>query len=97
MVIEAAHQLHRSLLPKVGLSVALLDAEEIGAHGSAHHAPQVTPGTYVINVDSAAALDDAAAIEAGGPAQPLLAALDQALGCSLICRPASLRCGGFER
>lgn len=78
VVIEAAGQLHRGLPPDVGLSVALLDAEEIGAHGSAHHAPKVTPGTYVINVDGAAALREAAAVEAGGPAHRLLAALDQA-------------------
>jgi len=31
----------------------------------------------VINVDGAAALGDAAAVEAAGPAEPLLAALDQ--------------------
>ena len=58
--------------------MALLDGEEIGAVGSAHHAPQVRPGTFVLNVDGAAHLDDAAAVEAGGPAHPLLAALDQA-------------------
>jgi Zn-dependent M28 family amino/carboxypeptidase len=78
VVIEAARQLHQRLSPGVGLAVALLDAEEIGAHGSARHAPQVEPGTYVINVDGAAALREAAAVEAGGPAHRLLAALDQA-------------------
>jgi aminopeptidase YwaD len=78
VVIEAARHLHRTLPPSIGLAVALLDAEEIGAHGSAHHAPHVTQGTYVINIDGAAALHEAAAVEAGGPAHSLLAALDQA-------------------
>jgi aminopeptidase YwaD len=78
VVLEAARLLHETLDPRVGLAVAALDAEEAGAHGSAHHAPKVAAGTYVINVDGAAALDEAAAVEAGGPAHPLLAALDQA-------------------
>jgi hypothetical protein len=51
--------------------VALLDGEETGALGSAHHAAQLraagaTP--LVINVDGAGYLNDAAAVEAGGPA-----------------------------
>jgi Zn-dependent M28 family amino/carboxypeptidase len=58
--------------------VALPDGEEAGARGSAHHAPQLPAGTYVLNVDGAAQLGGAAAVEAGGPAEPLLAALDQA-------------------
>ena len=78
VVLEAARQLRTSLDPRVGLAVALLDAEEAGAHGSAHHAVQVPPGTFVINVDGAAELGEAAAVEAGGPADPLLAALDRA-------------------
>nr|WP_238351440.1 M28 family peptidase [Kribbella shirazensis] len=83
VVLEAARLLSgrppSGRLPKgVGLSVALLDGEEVGARGSAHHAPQLTPGTYVINVDGAAQLGTAAAVEAGGPAEPLLAAVDQA-------------------
>ncbi len=78
VAIEAARLL-RTLLPDgVGLAVALLDGEEIGAVGSAHHAPQVRPGTFVLNIDGAAQLSGAAAIEAGGPAHRLLAALDQA-------------------
>ncbi|WP_040457171.1 M28 family metallopeptidase [Kribbella catacumbae] len=76
VALEAARILAAE--PGVALSVALLDAEEAGARGSAHHAPQVPAGTYVINVDGAAQLGDAAAVEAGGPAEPLLAALDQA-------------------
>ncbi|MBB6033616.1 M28 family metallopeptidase [Phytomonospora endophytica] len=76
-IVEAARLLHAGLPPGVGLSVALLDAEEAGAHGSAHHAPQVTPGTYVVNLDGAAQLGSAA-IEAGGAAEPLLTALDRA-------------------
>ncbi|MEV0649605.1 M28 family peptidase [Phytomonospora sp. NPDC050363] len=75
--IEAARLLHTELPPGVGLSVALLDAEEAGAHGSAHHAPQVAPGTYVVNLDGAAQLSSAA-VEAGGAAEALLAALDRA-------------------
>lgn len=78
VVVEAAQRLHDGLDPRIGLAVALVDAEEAGAHGSAHHAPEVASGTYVVNVDGAAALDEAAAVEAGGPAHPLLAALDQA-------------------
>lgn len=78
VVIEAARQLAAIVPAGTGLAVALLDAEEAGARGSAHHAPQVPAGTYVINVDGAAALGHAAAVEAGGPAEALLAALDQA-------------------
>jgi aminopeptidase YwaD len=78
VVLEAAHLLARSLIPGVGLAVAFLDGEEAGAYGSTHHAAQLPPGTCVINVDGAAQLGDAAAVEAGGPAEPLLAALDQA-------------------
>ncbi|HEX7743677.1 MAG TPA: aminopeptidase, partial [Micromonosporaceae bacterium] len=44
----------------------------------ARHAPQVPAGTFVINIDGAGELSEAAAVEAGGPAHPLLAALDQA-------------------
>ncbi|GIH03658.1 hypothetical protein Rhe02_17250 [Rhizocola hellebori] len=78
VIVEAAQQLHHTLPPGMGLAVALLDAEEAGAHGSAHHAPQVPAGTLVINMDGAAQLHQAAAVEAGGPAHALLAALDQA-------------------
>lgn len=78
VVLEAARRLRTILDPHVGLAVALLDAEEVGAHGSARHASQVPAGTFVINVDGAAELHEAAAVEAGGPAEPLLAALDQA-------------------
>jgi aminopeptidase YwaD len=78
VVLEAARLLASSLPDRMGLVVAFLDAEEAGAHGSAHHAGQVPPGTNVINVDGAARLGDAAAVEAGGPAHGLLAALDQA-------------------
>jgi Zn-dependent M28 family amino/carboxypeptidase len=78
VVLEAARLLAPHLPAGVGLAVALLDGEEVGAQGSAHHAPQVRPGTFVINVDGAAELADAAAVQAGGPAHSLLAALDQA-------------------
>jgi Zn-dependent M28 family amino/carboxypeptidase len=65
----------------VGLSVALLDAEEVGALGSAHHARRLRADggwPYVINVDGVGRLAKAAAVEAGGPAHGLLAVLDQA-------------------
>jgi aminopeptidase YwaD len=78
VVIEAARLMAPSLPAGIGLSVALLDGEEVGARGSAHHAPQVRPRTFVINVDGAAQLGDAASVEAGGPAHALLHALDQA-------------------
>ena len=77
VVLEAARLLMASST-SIGLAIALLDAEEAGAHGSAHHAPHVPPGTHVINIDGAADLTEAAAVEAGGPAHTLLAALDQA-------------------
>ncbi len=76
--LEAARVLNQVLPADVGLAVALLDAEEAGAHGSAHHARLAEDGTYVINLDGAAQLADAAYVEAGGPAHPLLAALDAA-------------------
>ena len=100
VVLEAAHQLDRLLPPEVGLTVALLDAEEVGAHGSAHHAQQVKAGTYVVNVDGAAALHEAAAVEAGGPARPLLAALDQAgraTGIALAPRSDAVRQSPLRR
>lgn len=78
VVLEAARLLAAGLAPGLGLAVAFLDGEEVGARGSAHHAPQLAAGTYVINIDGAAQLGDAAAVEAGGPAEALLAALDQA-------------------
>ncbi len=78
VILEAARLLALHLPERVGLAVTFLDAEETGAGGSAHHAPGVRAGTYVINVDGAAQLGDGAAVEAGGPAQGLLAALDQA-------------------
>ncbi|RSM53504.1 aminopeptidase [Amycolatopsis sp. WAC 01376] len=78
VVLEAVRLLTPLLPDNVGLAVSLLDGEEAGARGSAHHAPGVRPGTYVINVDGAAQLGDGAAVEAGGPAHDLLAALDQA-------------------
>jgi aminopeptidase YwaD len=78
VVLEAARQLNQTLPADAGLAVALLDAEEAGAHGSAHHAPKVRPGTSVINLDGAAQLHQAAAVEAGGAAMRLLQALDRA-------------------
>ncbi|HEU4948811.1 MAG TPA: M28 family peptidase [Kribbella sp.] len=78
VVLEAARLLSTDLPPGAGLAVAFLDGEETGARGSAHHAPRLAPGTFVLNIDGAAQLGDSAAVEAGGPAEPLLAALDQA-------------------
>jgi len=81
VVLEAARILTDALPAGIGLSVALLDAEETGALGSAHHADRLRhTGTapLVINVDGAGRLDRAVAVEAGGPAHRLLAAVDQA-------------------
>jgi hypothetical protein len=72
-VLEAATILHQVLPDHVGLAVALLNGEEAGARGSARRATSVEPGTFVINLDGAAHLLEAAAVEAGGPARPLLA------------------------
>ncbi|MEU2610201.1 M28 family peptidase [Micromonospora sp. NPDC007271] len=81
VVLEAARILTVALPAGAGLSVALLDGEEVGALGSAHHATQLRAeggAPLVINVDGAGRLDGAAAVEAGGPAHRLLALLDQA-------------------
>ncbi|WP_406079254.1 M28 family metallopeptidase [Micromonospora sp. NBC_00858] len=81
VVLEAARVLSAVLPDELGLSVALLDAEEIGALGSAHHSSRLRASggnPLVINVDGAGRLDQAAAVEAGGPAHRLLALLDQA-------------------
>lgn len=81
VVLEAARILTAGLPAGVGLSVALLDGEEVGALGSAHHTTQLRAegaAPLVINVDGAGRLDGAAAVEAGGPAHRLLALLDQA-------------------
>ncbi|MFG3437210.1 M28 family metallopeptidase [Nonomuraea sp. NPDC047897] len=78
-VLEAARVLTAAPPPgALELTVAFLDAEEAGAWGSAHHAPALPPDTLVINLDGAAQLHQAAAVEAGGPAHALLATLDQA-------------------
>ncbi|MFG3702260.1 M28 family metallopeptidase [Micromonospora sp. NPDC047620] len=81
VVLEAARILARGLPDGVGLCVALLDGEEVGALGSAHHAAQLRDlgaAPLVVNVDGAGRLDGSAAVEAGGPAHRLLALLDQA-------------------
>ncbi|NUR91646.1 MAG: M28 family peptidase, partial [Nonomuraea sp.] len=78
-VLEAARVLSTTPTPgALELTVAFLDAEEAGAWGSAHHAAKLPPDTLVINLDGAAHLREAAAVEAGGPAHALLATLDQA-------------------
>jgi aminopeptidase YwaD len=95
VVCEAARLLAMGLPGQVGLSVALLDGEETGALGSAHHAAQLAAATgrpVVINVDGAGCLHDAAAVEAGGPAHGLLAVLDQAArhtGLPLVAGPVA--------
>jgi aminopeptidase YwaD len=81
VVCEAARILAPALPNGIGLSVTLLDGEETGALGSAHHAARLHAdgtGPWVINVDGAGCLHEAAAVEAGGPAHGLLAVLDQA-------------------
>ena len=76
-------------------AVALLDGEETGALGSAQHAAQLRRdgvAPLVINVDGAGHLRPAAAVEAGGPAHALLAALDQAgrhTGLPLVAGPVA--------
>jgi aminopeptidase YwaD len=93
VVLEATRLLAPALPDGVGLAAALLDAEEAGALGSAHHANRLraarrTP--WVINVDGAGHLRRATAVEAGGPAHGLLAALDQAgrhTGLPLVAGP----------
>lgn len=93
VVLEAARILGPAL--PTGLSIALLDAEEVGAFGSAHHADQLTRAgatPSVINVDGVARLERAAAVEAGGPAHGLLAVLDQAgryTGLPLAAEPVA--------
>ncbi|GAA2641956.1 hypothetical protein GCM10010399_89790 [Dactylosporangium fulvum] len=95
VVLEAARTLAATLPDGVGLSVALLDGEEAGALGSAHHAAQLRAAgaaPTVINVDGAGHLHKAAAVEAGGPAHALLAALDQAgrhTGLPLVAGPVA--------
>ncbi|MFL6072546.1 MAG: M28 family metallopeptidase [Mycobacteriales bacterium] len=81
VVLEAARLLAAAPPAGLGVQVALLDGEETGADGSAYHAAQLVAAgrrPLVINVDGAGRLEGAAAVEAGGPAHPLLAALDQA-------------------
>jgi hypothetical protein len=79
VILEAARVL-APVMP-AELAIAVLDAEEIGALGSAHHAARLRQAAVrpsVINVDGAGRLGAAAAVEAGGPAHALLAVLDQA-------------------
>jgi aminopeptidase YwaD len=95
VVLEAARMLSPVLPVGVTLAVSLLDGEEVGALGSAHHAAQLqTAGArpLVINVDGAGHLHRAVAVEAGGPAHGLLAALDQAgrrIGLPLTAGPVA--------
>jgi Zn-dependent M28 family amino/carboxypeptidase len=81
VVLEAARLLTGNGSESFGLSVALLDGEEIGAVGSARHAARLAEANrtpWVINVDGAGELHEAVAVEAGGAAHPILAALDAA-------------------
>lgn len=81
VVLEAARLLAAILPDGTGLAVALLDGEEIGAVGSARHAAQLVAAgrnPLIINIDGAGQLVEAAAVEAGGPAHPILTALDAA-------------------
>ena len=67
--------------PAGRVAVALLDGEEIGAVGSARHAARLAADGHtplVINIDGAGELYEAVAVEAGGAAHPILAALDAA-------------------
>lgn len=81
VVCEAARVLAGSLPVGIGLAVALVDGEEVGALGSAHHGQTLRDAgaaPLILNVDGAGRLGGAVAVEAGGPAHGLLAALDQA-------------------
>ncbi|HEY8472050.1 MAG TPA: M28 family peptidase [Natronosporangium sp.] len=88
VLLEAARVLAAAPPARLALSVALLDGEEVGALGSARHAARLrshaarprnpAPRPWVINVDGAGQLHGAVAVEAGGPAEPLLSGLDQA-------------------
>ncbi|MEU7711658.1 M28 family peptidase [Micromonospora chalcea] len=95
VVLEAARVLATALPAGAGLSVALLDGEEVGALGSAHHASQLHAAgaaPMVLNVDGVGRLERAAAVEAGGPAHRLLALLDQAgrhTGIPLVAGPVA--------
>jgi aminopeptidase YwaD len=95
VVLEAARVLSTALPEGPHLSVALLDAEEVGALGSAHHAAQLRDAAadpLVLNIDGAGHLQQAAAVEAGGPAQALLAVLDRAgrhTGVPLVAGPVA--------
>jgi aminopeptidase YwaD len=95
VVLEAARILASVRPEGVGLSVALLDAEEVGALGSAHHATQLRDAgmaPLAVNVDGVGHLHQAAAVEAGGPAHGVLAALDQAgrhTGLPLVAGPVA--------
>ncbi|MET7402248.1 M28 family peptidase [Dactylosporangium sp. NPDC005572] len=95
VVLEAGRVLAETLPDGIGLGIALLDGEEAGALGSAHHAAQLRAtgaAPLVVNVDGAGHLNTAAAVEAGGPAHGLLAALDQAgrhTGLPLVAGPVA--------
>ncbi|MFC7535373.1 M28 family metallopeptidase [Actinoplanes sp. GCM10030250] len=95
VICEAALLLAAVLPEGIGLAVALLDAEETGALGSAHHARRLIAAgdrPAVLNVDGAGHLNTAAAVEAGGPAHGLLAVLDQAarhIGLPLAAGPVA--------
>jgi hypothetical protein len=95
IVLEAARVLGSAFARAAGLGVTLLDAEEVGALGSAEHARQLRHSDgnpLVVNVDGAGRLDRAAGVEAGGPAHGLLAILDQAgrhVGLPLTAGPVA--------
>lgn len=81
VILEAARLLAAAPPARVGVSLALLDAEEVGALGSAWHAQRLTAAgarPMIMNVDGAGQIVDAVAVEAAGAAHGLLAALDQA-------------------
>lgn len=91
VVLEAARLLTPMLPLGAGLAVALLDGEEIGARGSAHHAHQVSPGTFVVNIDGAAHFGEAAAVEAGGPTSCSLRSTRPGVPRAYHCGPGRCR------
>lgn len=81
VILEAARLLAAVMPSRVVVSLALLDAEEVGALGSAWHAQRLTVAgarPLIMNVDGAGRIVEAVALEAAGAAHGLLAALDQA-------------------
>ncbi|WP_194923667.1 M28 family peptidase [Catenulispora pinisilvae] len=78
VALDAARLLKNCLPQGIGLSIALLDGQEIGTLGSAHHATRLAAkgrSPLIINVDRAGELNGSVAVAAGGTAMPILTAM----------------------